>query len=72
MDKLLAHCGTQFNTSMERAMDSNEHEKVLCPISDLRTYVYRPFINIYIYVNIHTYIHTYYRLYNTIRCDLVL
>eukprot|EP01036_Dinobryon_divergens_P034509 gene34509-44596_t len=27
MDKLLAHCGTQFNTSMERAMDSNEHEK---------------------------------------------
>ena len=28
MDKLLAHCGTQFNNSMERAMDSNEHEKV--------------------------------------------
>jgi len=28
MDKLLAHCGTKFNSSMERAMDSNEHEKV--------------------------------------------
>lgn len=28
MDKLLAHCGTKFSSSMERAMDSNEQEKV--------------------------------------------